>query len=167
MVGPGRERQKPKLWLPPDGRERLRDFGARLGWEDMWEAAFTLDEYEESVPFPATETLEATAIRLPHYTLTTYGLRITDGRASLAYSGDSGPSTRLAELARGVDLFVCEATLERGELDGRPRGHLAADEAVAAFEASGARRLLITHRPRELPLDDRLEQAYDGMEIVV
>jgi ribonuclease BN (tRNA processing enzyme) len=165
MAGPGRERPKVRLWLPPDGEERLRDFGARLGWEDMWEAAFVLSEYEEGVPFDATDGLRVTAIRLPHYTLTTYGLRVTNGSTTMAYSGDSGPSERLAELARGVDLFLCEATLERGELDGFPRGHLAADEAVAAFEASGARRLLLTHRPGELALDDGLEQAYDGLEL--
>ena len=73
----------------------------------------------------------------------------------------------LADLARDVDLFVCEATLERGELDGTPRGHLSADEAVAAFEASGARRLLLTHRPGELPVENGLELAYDGMVVEI
>ncbi len=164
MAGPGRNREKVELWLPPEGTARLRDFGSRLGWEDMWEAAFSLREYREGVPFSAAG-LQVTALRLPHYTLTTYGLRVTNGAKVLAYSGDSGPSDRLAELAHGVDLFLCEATLERGELDGHPRGHLAADEAVAAFEASGARRLLLTHRPHELGLDDGLEQVFDGMEV--
>src|SRR5207253_5512122 len=141
-------------------------FGHHLGWEDMFETTFRLRDYEEDEPFhPAG--LEVTALRLPHYTLRTYGLRVScDGR-TLAYSGDSGPSERLVDLARDVDLFVCEATLERGELDGNPRGHLSADEAVAAFEASGAKRLLITHRPHELALPDGLEQAYDGLELEV
>ena len=107
------------------------------------------------------------ARRLPHYTLLTFGLRVTNGSRSLAYSGDCGPDAVLAELARDVDLFVCEATLERAELDGRPRGHLSADEAIAAFRASGARRLLITHRPGELPLEDGLERAYDGLVIEI
>jgi ribonuclease BN (tRNA processing enzyme) len=66
-----------------------------------------------------------------------------------------------------VDLFVCEATLLRGELDGEPRGHLALDEAVAAFQRSGAKRLLVTHRPQELPADAGFEYAYDGLEISV
>ncbi len=65
----------------------------------------------------------------------------------LTYSGDSAPSDELVEAARDADLFVCEATLLRGELDGEPRGHLSLDEAVEAFEASGATRLLVTHRP--------------------
>lgn len=164
MVGPGREAPQPELWLPPEGRERLADFGARLGWEEMFETSFRLRDYAEGEPFVAAG-LEVTALRLPHYTLRTYGLRVSNGAKSLAYSGDTGPSERLAELARGVDLFLCEATLERGDLDSQPRGHLAVDEAIAAFEASGARRLLITHRPRELPLDGSLEQAYDGLEL--
>ena len=48
----------------------------------------------------------------------------TNARRTLAYSGDAAPSDRLVELARDADLFLCEATLERGELDGEPRGHL-------------------------------------------
>ena len=41
------------------------------------------------------------------------------------------------------------------------------DEALAAFAASGAKRLLVTHRPDELPLADGLERAYDGLELEV
>ena len=166
MVGPGRGQEQPELWLPPQGRGRLRDFGARLGWEDMFETTFAVRDYEEETPFDAAG-FTVTALRLPHYTLRTYGLRVTNGVHSLAYSGDSGPSERLVDLAHGVDLFVCEATLERGELDGNPRGHLSADEAVSAFEASGAKRLLLTHRPYELPALNGLELAYDGMQLDV
>jgi ribonuclease BN (tRNA processing enzyme) len=164
MLGPGRDIAPAQLWLPPGGEERLRDFGARLGWEDMWGSAFTLHEYRGDEAFE-TAGLTVTPVQLVHYTLDTFGLRVSNGDRTLAYSGDSGPSARLVELARGADLFLCEATLEHGELDGDPRGHLATDEAVAAFEASGAKRLLLTHRPRELPLADGLEQAYDGLEV--
>jgi len=164
MNGPGKGAERPELWLPPEGRERIRDFGSRLGWDEMFDQTFHLHDYAEDEPFDAAG-FTVLAHRLPHYTLLTYGLRVTDGGRSLAYSGDSGPDERLAELARDVDLFVCEATLERPELDGKPRGHLAAEEAVAAFEASGARRLLLTHRPHELPLADGLDLAYDGLVV--
>jgi ribonuclease BN (tRNA processing enzyme) len=166
MVGPGKGKERPELWVPPEGRERLRDFGSQLGWDDMFEQTFVINDYPESEPVQvAGFTLVAS--RLPHYTLLTFGLRVTNGRHSLAYSGDSGPDDALAELARDVDLFVCEATLERGDLDGKPRGHLSAEEAVAAFEASGARRLLLTHRPGELSLEDGLELAYDGLVVEI
>jgi ribonuclease BN (tRNA processing enzyme) len=164
MSGPGRAVAPAELWLPPGGEQRIRDFGSRLGWEDMWDSAFTLHEYEPEQAFEAAG-LSITPVQLVHYTLDTFGLRVSNGARTLAYSGDSGPSERLVDLARGADLFLCEATLEHGDLDGEPRGHLATDEAVAAFQASGAKRLLLTHRPRELPLDDGLEQAYDGLEL--
>src|SRR5205085_2209492 len=85
----------------------------------------------------------------------------------LDHWGDIGPCEHLVDLARDADLFLCEATLERGVLDGEPRGHLSVEEAIEAFEASGAKRLLVTHRPDELPLDDGLERAYDGLELEV
>ena len=162
MFGLGHGRDRPALWVHRGGRERLRDFGARLGRDTMFEDCFVVEEYADDEPFAAAG-LEVTPLRLPHYTLETYGFRVSNGDHTIAYSGDTGPSERLAELARAADLFVCEATLERPELDGEPRGHLSADEATAAFEASGARRLLITHRPSELPLDGKLEQAHDGL----
>jgi ribonuclease BN (tRNA processing enzyme) len=166
LNGPGRGQERPELWLPPEGRERIRDFGAHLGWDDMFDQAFALRDYPEDEPFTVAG-FTVVARRLPHYTLLTFGLRVSNGAHTLAYSGDSGPDQALADLARDVDLFVCEATLERPELDGRPRGHLSADEAVAAFRDSGARRLLITHRPGELPLENGLERARDGLVIEI
>jgi ribonuclease BN (tRNA processing enzyme) len=61
--------------------------------------------------------------------------------------------------------MICEATLIAAKPEGGTRGHLSADEAVAAFRDSGAKRLLLTHRPDELPLDPGLERAYDGYEL--
>ena len=51
------------------------------------------------------------------------------------------------ELARDADLFLCEATLAEASPS---RAGTSRAEAVAAFAASGARRLLVTHRPHEL-----------------
>ena len=100
---------------------------------------------------------------MPHYQLHTYALRVTDGRATLAYSGDSAPSPALAEVARNADLFLCEATLAESREGGNGlRGHLSAEEAIAAFTESGAHRLVLIHRPDELPVADGVERASDG-----
>lgn len=155
---------RPELWLPPKGRERLAELGGLLGTPDMFERTFTAHEYEDEVSFAAAG-FEVRPVRVPHYTLRTYGLRVSDGERTLAYSGDSGPSDALAVVARDADLFLCEATLATGELDGPLRGHLSADEALAAHRASGARRLLLTHRPAELSLPPGLEQASDGLTV--
>jgi ribonuclease BN (tRNA processing enzyme) len=78
----------------------------------------------------------------------------------LAYSGDTGPTPALVELARDADIFLCEATLNKPE--GEPHGHLTAEEAREIAAAAGARRLLLTHRATEEPVD---ELVYDGFEV--
>jgi len=159
LFGPGL-RKRPSVWLPPGSLRQLQPLLAVLGGEDMLERAFDVAEYEAGTPFTAAG-LELTALRVEHYDIDAYGFRVRGDR-TLGYSGDSGPCGALAELARDTDLFVCEATLERPELDGPQRGHLAPEEAAAA--ATGARRLLLTHRPHELPAPGA-ELAHDGLEL--
>jgi ribonuclease BN (tRNA processing enzyme) len=120
---------------------------------------FTVREYEDGTPFKAAG-FDVVPLRLEHYSETTFGLRVSNHRATLAYSGDTGPSSNLAELARDADLFLCEATLR--EPEPAERGHLSEDEAVAAFNDSGALRLVVIHRPDELPLGGWIERAHDG-----
>jgi ribonuclease BN (tRNA processing enzyme) len=157
---------KPALWVQPGGAAFLSGLGERLGFPDMFERTFHLSEYAPDTPFEIGK-LAITPTRVPHYKLETYAFRVQSNGAVLAYSGDSAPSPELVEAARDADLFVCEATLLSGELDGEPRGHLSLDEAVEAFEASGAKRLLVTHRPCELSTPEEYELAYDGLELDV
>jgi ribonuclease BN (tRNA processing enzyme) len=158
---------------------RLR---AQEGWPEVAAIAIThfhLDHWGDIVPWtwggqygPGRTTPKASLWVRPngtkglhhfvlHYDIETYGFRISDGERLLAYSGDSAPCDALVEVARDADLFLCEATLAEPR-EGELRGHLAAVEAVDAFERSGAKRLVIVHRPHELPLDDGLERASDG-----
>jgi ribonuclease BN (tRNA processing enzyme) len=167
MFGLGRERERPELWLPPGGISKLAQFGADFGTTTMFADTFPLVEYTEGKPFVTAAGLEVTATRVPHYTVEAYAFRVTDGKRSLVYSGDSAPAEQLADAARGADLFLCEATLAESSLDATPRGHLSADEALEAFAASGAARLLLTHRPQELPLPDGVELARDGLELEI
>ncbi len=162
--GPGRDiAPVPELWLPPGGSETLRGFTSKLSADPLFDA-FDVREYAGGTPFRAAG-FEVVATRVPHYDLLTFGLRVTDGERTLAYSGDSAPSPALAEVARDADLFLCEATL--GEPEPALRGHLTEQEALAAYRASGAKRLLIVHRPDELPLEEAPELARDGYETTI
>jgi ribonuclease BN (tRNA processing enzyme) len=167
MFGLGRESEAPELWVPPGGIDHLEMFGDQFGTPSMFTDMFPLREYAEREPFETAAGLTLTAVPVPHYLIDTYAFRVTDGERTLAYSGDSAPSEALAEVARGADLFLCEATLISSDADADPRGHLSLDEAIAAFEASGAARLLLTHRPQELPLPDGLELAQEGLVLEV
>jgi ribonuclease BN (tRNA processing enzyme) len=159
--GPASEHPRPELWVPPGGYKLLCEIGERLGTPDMFTKAFTVHEYEDGGAFD-TAGFRITPRRVLHYDLRAYGFRVSCNGKTLAYSGDTGPSDALPELARDADLFLCEATLLEPNPEGGTRGHLAAVEAREAFEASGAKRLLLTHRPAERPLEPGFEQVYDG-----
>ncbi len=160
--GPPKHRIDCALWLPPGGKHELAEFAARWGNQDMFENAFELHEFEPGVVFH-TAGFDVEACRLPHYALTSHGFRVTHDGRTLAYSGDSAPTEELAGLARGADLFLCEATLADAANDGPLRGHLSAEEALAAADGP----ILLTHRPIELPAPDGVPVARDGLVVEI
>ncbi len=163
-VGPGQGAAPPELWVPPGGRGMLEAVAAGIGQAHMFDRVFEVHEYTDGEPF-SSAGFEVVPHRVIHYDLVAFGFRVGADGVTLGYSGDSGPSDALAELARDVDLFLCEATLGDDGYEGGLRGHLTVAEALASFRESGARRLLLTHRPVERPLGDGLVQAYDGLEL--
>jgi ribonuclease BN (tRNA processing enzyme) len=165
-LGPGQATRKPELWIPPGGEALLTSIGGQVGQPEMFAGAFEIHEYANGAEFEAAG-FRVTAERVLHYSMLAFGFRVGANGSVLAYSGDSGPSDALPRLASGADLFLCEATLLAPNPEGGTRGHHASEEAVAAFEVSGAKRLLLTHRPSERPLENGLEQAHDGMELEV
>jgi ribonuclease BN (tRNA processing enzyme) len=168
LAGPAAGRERPELWVPPGGEAILADLARCLGgFPDMFERTFRLAEYPEGETTPIAG-FDVLPLRMQHYSMVSFGFRVSSGGASIAYSGDSGPSDALVELARGADLFLCEATLaDDGTGEGDPRGHLSLAEAEAAFAASGARRLVVTHRPEERALGRDVELARDGLVLDV
>ncbi|MGY5766609.1 MBL fold metallo-hydrolase [Brachybacterium sp. DNPG3] len=74
-----------------------------------------------------------------------YGFRISDGESTIAYSGDTDTCDRLVELARDVDLFLCEAGYIEGRDDRFSGVHLTGRRAGEAATAAGARRVVLTH----------------------
>jgi ribonuclease BN (tRNA processing enzyme) len=83
-------------------------------------------------------------------------IRDADG-TTIAISGDTGPSDRFVEAARGADLFVAEATLTSAEFDDPRRGHLTPEEALDMAERAGAARVVLVHFRAELR--ERIEGA--------
>jgi ribonuclease BN (tRNA processing enzyme) len=86
---------------------------------------------------------------LPHY-LPNAGVRLSAPGVTVAYTGDTGASPALAELGRGADLYIADATdrWQRPDAAAGPPGrvlNLTAREAGEAAAAAGARRLLLTH----------------------
>ncbi|MGX5186480.1 MBL fold metallo-hydrolase [Streptomyces avermitilis] len=72
-----------------------------------------------------------------------YGLRAECQGRVLAYSGDSGPCGTLTELARGADVFLCEADIDRHR-EGE-QVHLTPEDAGAVAREARVGELLVTH----------------------
>jgi len=155
-TGPARELHPPDLWLPPGGHAELGRFAARF------DDTFCVHEYLPEEPFEAAG-FRVTPHAVSHYGEPTYGLRVEENGSVLAYSADSGPTTRLTRLARDADVFLCEATLDDDGETG-PRGHMTASEANEAALTAGVRRLVLVHRPEELD-SHGYEVAREGLEI--
>jgi ribonuclease BN (tRNA processing enzyme) len=72
-------------------------------------------------------------------------VRIEAGGRSLVYSGDTGGSQELADLARGADLLLCEATWAGELADQLPDLHLTGREAGRIAQQAGVGLLVLTH----------------------
>jgi ribonuclease BN (tRNA processing enzyme) len=73
-----------------------------------------------------------------------FSLRIAAGGKVLTFSGDTGRSEALVDLARGSELLLAEASF----LEGRPNPpdlHLTAREAVDHGVRAGVSRIVLTH----------------------
>lgn len=78
-----------------------------------------------------------------------YALKVVEnvpGGGSLVFTGDTGPTPVLAELARGVDLLLAEAAFLSGA-DNPPDLHLTGAQAAEIAEQAGVGRLILTHIP--------------------
>jgi len=101
---------------------------------------------------------------LPH-SLPNAGTRLTAGGKVLAYTGDTGPSRAIVELARDADLFLAEASFPEQVPQAAARHLSSARQAGEAAAAAGAGRLLLTHLlPGTVPdlAEEAARRAYGG-----
>ncbi|SDK66573.1 Ribonuclease BN, tRNA processing enzyme [Actinopolyspora mzabensis] len=150
------------------GLFRARWFGERDGAaiplyaaEGVWER---LCEFEEGYTEPLSRVFEPHPLpaekysvgpfrlesrSLPHF-VPNAGVRLSCDEFVLAYTGDTGPSTDLAALAREADLLIAEAT-DRHQHEGVPptdtavRHDLTSAEAGRIAGEAAARKLLLSH----------------------
>ncbi|MDZ5623399.1 MBL fold metallo-hydrolase [Nocardioides bizhenqiangii] len=121
-----------------------------------YDAPFTVGPFE----------IEAFAVDHP---VEAYGMRISAtteeaGRRTLAYSGDTGPTPSLLEIAADADLFLCEASFRDGD-DNPPGLHLTGAECGETAAKCKVKRLVLTHVPPWHDAQGMLAESlavYDG-----
>jgi len=75
----------------------------------------------------------------------TFGLRLSHGGASVAYSADTGESAELVRLASRADVLLAEASFLSTQ-PGLPSDlHLTARQAAEHASRADARHLVLTH----------------------
>ena len=99
-----------------------------------------------------------------------HGLRVRVDGKHIAYSGDARWSDELVAVARGADLFICEATNYSAADDQANPVHLSYETLMRRRAELDCRRIVLTHlgtntlaHLSELELD----YAVDGTELVV
>jgi ribonuclease BN (tRNA processing enzyme) len=81
---------------------------------------------------------------LPHW-VPNAGIRLAAGGRVLAYTGDTGPSPAIVELAAGADLFLAEASYPE-QVPARAAAYLSSARRAGRDAArAGVGRLLLTH----------------------
>ncbi|MEU4830962.1 MBL fold metallo-hydrolase [Streptosporangium sp. NPDC023615] len=99
---------------------------------------FTAGDRLDIGPFRARTRL------LPH-SVPNAGVRLTAGGRTLAYTGDSGPSPEVVELARGADLLLAEATYVDRVPESSRRSLSSALQAGRQAREADVPHLLLTH----------------------
>lgn len=129
------------------------------------------------------EGFDVVAAEIPHKGGRTFGFRVGDGTASLAYLSDHWPVTlgdgprgdgvqhdAAMMLAAGVDVLVHDAQYTADEFEARRDfGHSTVDYAVGLAEAAGARRLVLFHHDPSRTDDelDEILRSHQGSSVEV
>lgn len=147
------------VWGPsgtPDRLSRAYDLPMEPGMREEFEF-YAFPDTVQIGPF----TVSGVPVDHP---VEAYGMRIAVGQKVLAYSGDTGPTPSLLEIAESADLFLCEASFREGDQN-PPSLHLTGVEGGEYAAKAGAKRLVLTHVPPWHRANDMLAEAvtvYDG-----
>ena len=135
------------LYVPAGGRSLLDRLAALFPVTTMpllnqvFDLAFDVREYQ---PGDAFELGDCRITMHPlRHAAPNCGTRLDSSGGSLAYTGDTGMTDALLDLADHVDLLLAEATL--ATTDNGPHGHLSAEEAGQVAAAARAGQLVLTH----------------------
>lgn len=128
-----------------------------------------LDGAHATTEFSAGESFQVGPFDMVTFPLVHFvpnaGVRISAGGQTVAYTGDTGPTPQLENLAEGVDLLIAEATYPYSVPE-RYAGNLSSAREMGELAARvGVGRLLLTHLwpggSRQVAVEAARE-VYDG-----
>jgi ribonuclease BN (tRNA processing enzyme) len=154
---------------PPEVEARVRGLANAMGHHlGNREWTFPID-YRE---IHAGEQLSAGPARIEAFATqhqpeaNPQGYRVNLGREQIAYSGDTGWFDDLPSQIHSSDLFICECTLHRAELD----FHLSLEELREHRDDLDCGRLILTHLGDDMTNERgqiEIETADDGLAVKI
>jgi ribonuclease BN (tRNA processing enzyme) len=155
---------------PPETEARVRQVLDLFDWRTQFAAMkengllkfIALEPRRET----AIEGLTVTAFPVVHYTPEATALRMAVGGRTIAYSGDTGWTDTLLEVAEDADLFICQTYT----IDIPQWGMVNYQTLQARRDRLTCKRLVLTHVAAQM--DNRLaevkeEVATDGLVITL
>jgi ribonuclease BN (tRNA processing enzyme) len=155
---------------PAATEERVRQLLDLFSWPTAFAAMKDAGLLEFITLVPRREAfiggLSVTAFSVPHYTPEATALRVTVSGKTIAYSGDTGWTETLLEVAADADLFICGTNT----IDVPQRGLLNYHTLQAHRGQLTCKRLVLTHIGSQM--QNRLaevteEVAGDGLVVTL
>jgi ribonuclease BN (tRNA processing enzyme) len=143
VYGPAGSAERMSLIHGPDGDDGL--MRQRFTFETLGPGRMTIGPFD---------------VQLAHmnHPVETFAFRFSCGGRSLVYTGDTGETEAVPELAAGADVFLSEAAFLEGP-NLPPNLHLTARQAAAYARRAGVGELVLTHLQPWNNLDDARAEA--------
>ena len=140
LRSPRYQGRKPLRLYGAPGLQRLLDAMASV-WPWTLPRGYSLEVHEIGPGAFGLGGLAVEALPIRH-TAQSLGYRLSAAGAVVALSGDADECDELTDLARGADIFVCDAAFPDEQ---RVEGHLTPGLAGRYAEQAGAKALWLTH----------------------
>ncbi len=136
-------RKEPLVILGPRGVVRLVKQLAEGYGPWLLDPGFPIGilDMQDGEPFPLDRDVNLETFPVPH-TPESVAVSLTAPEGRLVYTGDTGPSSKLARWAAGADLLLAECSLPA---DRALDIHLTPEQAGELAREAGARQLVLTH----------------------
>jgi ribonuclease BN (tRNA processing enzyme) len=149
------------VYVPTDFTQKLAQLVSVDG-QVVMRTAFSFREVAPGEGFEIGPFRVETEL-MAHLGLPALGFRLETDGVVLAYTGDTGPTHRVEDLARNADLFLSEATWQ--DRDDLMPFHMSSRQAAIHARGAGVNKLVLTHIWPTFNRQVSVEQAaevYDG-----
>jgi ribonuclease BN (tRNA processing enzyme) len=157
------------VYAPADAASRITQAYEAPRSDDSSEGGPTIAEYFDWRTWQPSQRIgpfTVSAARVKH-PVEAYAIRVQEnvpGGGAMAYSGDTGPSEALVQLANSVDLLLVESSFLDDPAN-PPGMHLSGAQAAAIGQTAGVASIVLTHIPPWYEPDRVLAEAtphFDG-----